>query len=101
MYPRDIEEVIVRHPAVQEAAVFGVPHDKWGETPVAAIVLNPEHEKKTKVEELKNWINQNVGAKFQRIADLIVLDDFPRNAAGKTVKRTILEMYINNPVRPT
>jgi len=101
VYPRDIEEVIVRHPAVQEAAVFGVPHDKWGETPVAAIVLNPEHEKKTKVEELKNWINQNVGAKFQRIADLIVLDDFPRNAAGKTVKRTILEMYINNPVRPT
>ena len=101
VYPRDIEEVIVKHPAVQEAAVFGVPHEKWGETPVAAVVLNPEHGKRTPIAELKSWINQNVGAKFQRIADLIVLDDFPRNAAGKTLKRTIMEAYINNPVHPT
>jgi long-chain acyl-CoA synthetase len=101
VYPRDIEEVIVKHPAVQEAAVFGVPHEKWGETPVAAVVLNPDHAKRTPVEELKSWVNQNVGAKFQRIADLVILDDFPRNAAGKTLKRTILETYLNNPVRPT
>ncbi|MCA6112676.1 class I adenylate-forming enzyme family protein [Bradyrhizobium cenepequi] len=100
VYPRDIEEVIVRHPAVQEAAVFGIPHDKWGETPVAAVVLNPDA-RRTAIDELKGWINQNVGAKFQRITDLVILDDFPRNAAGKTLKRTILEAYLNNPVRPT
>ena len=101
VYPRDIEEVIVRHPAVQEAAVFGIPHEKWGETPVAAVVLNSDHAGYTPIEELKSWINQNVGAKFQRIADLVIFDDFPRNAAGKTLKRTILEAYLNNPVRPT
>jgi long-chain acyl-CoA synthetase len=101
VYPRDIEEVIVRHPAVQEAAVFGIPHEKWGETPVAAVVLNSDHANCTPIEELKSWINQNVGAKFQRIADLVIFDDFPRNAAGKTLKRTILEAYLNNPVRPT
>lgn len=101
VYPRDIEEVIVQHPAVQEAAVFGVPHEKWGETPIAAVVLNPEHSPRTAIEELKIWINNNVGAKFQRISDLVIYDDFPRNAAGKTLKRSIQEMYLNNPVRPT
>ena len=101
VYPRDIEEVIVRHPAIQEAAVFGIPHEKWGETPIAAVVLNPDHATRTPIEELKIWINQNVGAKFQRIADLVVFEDFPRNAAGKTLKRSIQEIYLNNPVRPT
>jgi long-chain acyl-CoA synthetase len=101
VYPRDIEEIIVRHPAVQEAAVFGVPHEKWGETPIAAVVLNPDHTPATSIQDLKVWINSNVGAKFQRIADLVVYETFPRNAAGKTLKRSIQEMYLNNPPRPT
>jgi acyl-CoA synthetase (AMP-forming)/AMP-acid ligase II len=92
VYPRDIEEVIVQHPAVREAAVFGVGDEKWGETPVGAVVLKPSA--RISAEELKSWINGNVSAKFQRISDLVVLDEFPRSAAGKTLKRALQESYL-------
>jgi len=85
VYPRDIEEVVVQHPAVREAAVFGVPHDKWGETPVAAVILHETGA--VGPDELKEWVNQRVAAKFQRLSEVILMDDFPRNVAGKTLKR--------------
>ena len=91
VYPRDIEEIAAQHPSVREVAVFGVPHDKWGETPLAAVIL---HEPGSiDAAQLKDWINQRVGAKFQRIHDVIVMDDFPRNVAGKTLKREMRDQY--------
>ncbi|MCF8051101.1 MAG: AMP-binding protein [Desulfobacterales bacterium] len=91
VYPRDIEEVVVQHPAVVEAAVFGISHDKWGETPVAAVTLTAPDA--AGAEELKAWINQQVGAKFQRVSRVVVLNDFPRNVAGKTLKRELRERF--------
>jgi acyl-CoA synthetase (AMP-forming)/AMP-acid ligase II len=91
VYPRDIEEVVVRHPAVQEAAVFGIPHDKWGETPLAAVILHTPGE--VTPEALRNWINERVAAKFQRVHDVVILEDFPRSVAGKTLKRVMRESY--------
>lgn len=91
VYPRDIEEIVVQHPDVREAAVFGVPHDKWGETPIAAVILHKSGSTLTK--DIKTWINARVGAKFQRVHDVIILDDFPRNVAGKTLKRVMRETY--------
>jgi acyl-CoA synthetase (AMP-forming)/AMP-acid ligase II len=91
VYPRDIEEIVVQHPAVQETAVFGIPHEKWGETPLAAVVLNQPGAIKS--EELKNWINERVGAKFQRVHDVVIMEEFPRNVAGKTLKRVMRDSY--------
>jgi acyl-CoA synthetase (AMP-forming)/AMP-acid ligase II len=87
VYPKDIEEIAARHPAVLEVAVFGIPDDKWGETPVAAIVLRENGT--VGADELRDWINARVAAKYQRLARVIVMDDFPRNAAGKTLKRDL------------
>ena len=91
VYPRDIEELIVQHPAVREAAVFGIPSDKWGETPLAAVILRePETVGR---DELRAWINQRVEARFQQVHEVVILDEFPRSAAGKTLKRVMREPY--------
>jgi acyl-CoA synthetase (AMP-forming)/AMP-acid ligase II len=87
VYPKDIEEIIARHKAVREVAVFGIPHEKWGETPVAAIILHQQGSISEK--ELKDWINQSVGATYQRVDKVVFMDDFPRSSAGKTLKRVM------------
>jgi long-chain acyl-CoA synthetase len=93
VYPSDIEHIIIRNPAVTEAAVFGVPHEKWGECPVAAVVLAGHASVTTG--ELKDWINSHVAAKFQRVSDVVVVETMPRNAAGKTVKRELQTQYLS------
>lgn len=87
VYPKDIEEVVVKHPAVIETAVFGVPHEKWGETPVAAVVLRSSTT--VSASELRDWINERVSAKYQRVSEVLIMEAFPRNAAGKTLKREL------------
>jgi long-chain acyl-CoA synthetase len=91
VYPRDIEEVASQHAGLAEVAVFGVAHPRWGETPVAAVILRPGV--KLGREELIAWINAHVAAKFQRVADVMILEDFPRNVAGKTLKARLHEQY--------
>jgi long-chain acyl-CoA synthetase len=91
VYPRDIEEVVTAHPDVAEVAVFGVPHPHWGETPIAAVLLRAGAT--VTADELKAWVNARVGAKFQRLDAVMLCTTFPRNAAGKTLKRTLQEEY--------
>ncbi len=91
VYPKDIEEVIIQHPAVQEVAVFGVPDPRWGESPVAAVVLRPGAS--IAAEELVDWTNQRVAAKYQRIREVVFRTEFPRTVAGKTLKRQMRSEY--------
>jgi len=91
VYPRDIEEIIVQHPNVVEAAVFGAPDDKWGEAPVAAVILNDEAAVST--EALCDWINERVEARYQKVREVIIREEFPRSVAGKTLKRQMRDAY--------
>ena len=93
VYPSDIEEIIIRHPVVHDVAVFGVPHSDWGETPVAAIVLH-EGSMILTANEIKNWINDHVGARYQKVSDVLFINELPRNVAGKILKRELRENYI-------
>jgi len=91
VYPRDIEEIAARHPAVAEVSVFGIPHETWGETPIAAVVLKPGAD--AAAEELRDWINERVAARYQRVQAVVIMPAFPRNAAGKTLKREMRDPY--------
>ena len=79
------------HPAVREVAVFGVPHEKWGETPLAAVILQPGVT--ISAGELRDWINERVAARYQRVDRVEIMSDFPRNVAGKTLKREMREPF--------
>ena len=91
VYPNDIEEIIVQHPAVREASVFGVPSEKWGETPLATVIL--QHADAITAEALRDWINARVDAKNQRVCAVVIMNEFPRSLAGKTLKRVLRDPY--------
>jgi long-chain acyl-CoA synthetase len=71
--------------------VFGVPDEKWGETPVAAVILPGPGA--AGADELRDWINARVQAKYQRVSRVVIHEDFPKSAAGKTLKRELRQPY--------
>ena len=91
VYPRDIEEVAARHPEILEVAVFGIPHDKWGETPLVTVILRAGSS--VTDTELRDGFNARVSARYQRVSEVVVMSDFPRRAAGKVLKRELREPY--------
>jgi acyl-CoA synthetase (AMP-forming)/AMP-acid ligase II len=91
IYPKDVEEIAAQHPDVREVAVFGVPHEKWGETPLAAVILREGAQ--VSAEALREWINARVAARYQRVSEVVIMQEFPRSAAGKTLKREMREPY--------
>jgi acyl-CoA synthetase (AMP-forming)/AMP-acid ligase II len=94
VFPRDIEEVLAQHEQVAEVAVIGIPHEKWGETPVAVVVK--EQQASLSAEELRDWANQRL-AKHQKIAQVEFCDRLPRNALGKVMKKQLRErLYQKN-----
>jgi acyl-CoA synthetase (AMP-forming)/AMP-acid ligase II len=90
VYPRDIEEVLIQHPSVREVAVYGVSSEKWGETPVAAVIL--QQKATASPRELLEWVNERVAARFQKVKEVVIIDEFPRTATGKILKRTLRDM---------
>lgn len=84
VYPADIEAVLLQHEAVSECAVVGIPHEVWGETPLAVVVPRAP----LPAESLKEWANARLG-KQQRIFAVAFRDVLPRNANGKVLKREL------------
>ena len=90
VFPADLEQVLASHPAVLDASVIGVPHDKWGETPLALVILRGGES--VDADTLLAWANERL-AKHQRLSAVEFRDDFPRNALGKVLKRMLREPY--------
>ena len=91
LYPSDLEAVLRQHPAVAEAAVAGVPSERWGETPAAWVVLRTGST--IDAETLRAWANERLG-KTQRIAHLALVEELPRSPIGKVLKRELRDRFI-------
>ena len=91
LYPSDLEAVLREHPDVAEAAVAGVPSERWGETPAAWVVAREGAA--VDAEALRAWANERVG-KTQRIAFLAIVDELPRSAIGKVLKRELRDRFV-------
>jgi len=83
VYPAEIEDVLYQHPAVAEAAVVGVPDQRWGETGAAWLVLTAGTQ--VGAEDLRAWARTRLAA-FKVPRDFHIVDALPRNATGKILK---------------
>ncbi len=90
IYPTDLEAVLGEHPAVSDVSVIGVADRKWGETPLACIVIRAGDE--TKAEGIQEWANERL-AKYQQIRRTVIMEALPRNALGKVLKRELRRMF--------
>ncbi len=88
VYPAEVEAVLLSHPSVTEAAVFGLPDTEWGQTVNAAIVLRSTLE----VGELVAHCRDHLAA-FKVPKHVHVLEALPRNAAGKVLRRQLRNQF--------
>jgi acyl-CoA synthetase (AMP-forming)/AMP-acid ligase II len=90
VYPNEVEQVLSEHPAVQEAAVIGIPDEKWGEAVKACVQLKPDQE--VTGEDLIAMVKEKLGGvKAPKTVD--IMDDLPRSAVGKVLKTELRKPY--------
>jgi oxalate---CoA ligase len=91
--PREIDEVLLAHPAVAEAVAFGIPHQTWGEEVAAAVVLRTDGGDPVPDEaELLAYCRERL-ADFKRPKRIQVTDAIPRTATGKIQRRVVAAAY--------
>lgn len=96
IYPREIEEVLIRHDAVREVAVIGVPDDKWGEAIKAFVALLPGMF--VTEEELISFCRHHI-ASYKKPKSVDFVDVLPKNNYGKILKRELRVGYWKDKVR--
>jgi len=88
--PEEVENVLYAHPAVEEAAVIGVPSEEWGQEPKAIVALKEGNT--ATADELMEFCRERL-ASFKRPRSVVFIDELPRTSTGKILKRILREQY--------
>jgi len=91
IYPAEVEDALIAHPKIAEAAVIGIPDPKWGETVLAFIV--PEEGEKLTEDEVITFCSERL-ARYKRPRIIKFVDVLMRNTAGKVVKHEMKKQYL-------
>jgi acyl-CoA synthetase (AMP-forming)/AMP-acid ligase II len=90
IWPAELENAIAAHPAVAEVCVVGVPHDKWGETPIAVVVPMPGA--RIDAAELVDLTREKVGS-VKKVTSVEIVDALPKSGLGKVLRREVRARY--------
>ncbi len=90
IYPAEVESAMHAHPAVAEAALIGVPHEKWGEVGMAVVVVKPGHV--LAAEALQGFLTERL-AKYKVPRVMVFADELPKTGAGKIDKKVLVTRY--------
>ncbi len=90
VYPREVEEVILRHEGVRDVAVFGLPDELWGESVAAAVVLDGDHPP-SEHDLIEHCRREAAG--FKKPKRIFFVDELPRNAYGKVLRRELRDRF--------
>jgi acyl-CoA synthetase (AMP-forming)/AMP-acid ligase II len=91
IYPREVEEVLLKHPGVQEVSVLGTPDPEWGESVLAVYTCRPGAEVST--HELDQLCMEHI-ARFKRPKHYVRMDELPKNAAGKILRNDLRKQLL-------
>ncbi len=90
IWPIELENALVEHPAVHSAAVVGIPHPKWGETAVAAVILRPGEQ--ASEEDLIAWTRERLGS-VRKVTGVRFVETLPTSGVGKVLRREVRQLW--------
>ena len=91
VFPKEVEDLLARHDAIAEAAAIGVEDREFGQRLRAFVVL--DRGKEVSEEDLKGYVKQNL-ARYKVPREIVFLDELPRNATGKVLKRELKDFEV-------